>query len=143
MWCAGSSFIVVRGQHTSCGQGVLLHCTRGFSLIVFRWLLRVVAFFTLVAVGKGLLSSCGGVSNLVLTRCSSLVALGINSSCGGVPFSSCIVQRFLSIVAMCGGAVLQMWCVGSSCTSLMCCGCSSLVVMCAWAPLLWWHGYPL
>lgn len=33
---------------------------------------------------------------------------------GGGLLSSCIAQRFSAIVALCGGALLQMWCVGSS-----------------------------
>ena len=62
------------------------------------WLLRVVAVITLVAVGKGLLSSCG-FSNLVLssmllssfTGANSLVEVGVQvSSCGVGLLSSCI-----------------------------------------------------
>ena len=46
------------------------------------------------------------------------------SSDGGGLLSSSIVQGISSIVAMCGGALLQMWCVDSSlivesCTSLI------------------------
>jgi len=36
------------------------------------------------------------------------------SSDGGGLLSSSIVQGISSIVAMCGGALLQVWCVGSS-----------------------------
>ena len=54
---------------------------------------------------------------------SSLSAVGVNtlvvvggpvSSCGGGLLSSSIVQVISSIVAMCGGAPVQVWCVGSS-----------------------------
>ena len=54
---------------------------------------------------------------------SSLFAVGVNSlvvvggqvsSDGGGLLSSSIVQGISSIVAMCGGALLQVWYVGSS-----------------------------
>ena len=46
------------------------------------------------------------------------------SICGGGLLSNCIGQRYSTVVAMCGGALLQMWCVDSSlivesCTSLI------------------------
>ena len=46
------------------------------------WLLQVVAVITLVVVCKGLISSCGEVSNLVLPK-------RVLSSCSGVQLSSC------------------------------------------------------
>ena len=46
------------------------------------------------------------------------------STCGGGLLSNCIGQRFSAIVAVCGGALLQMWCVGSS---LIVASCPSLI----------------
>ena len=59
-----------------------LHCTGGFSLVVIWWLLQVVAVIILVDLCKGKISSCGGVSNLVLSK-------RFLSSCSGVRLSSC------------------------------------------------------
>lgn len=56
------------------------------------WLLGVVATINLVAVGKALLSSCGGFSNLVLSRM-------LLSSCAGGQLSS-----------WGGCSSLQLWC---------------------------------
>jgi len=50
---------------------------------------------------------------------------GLVSSCGGGFLSSCIGRGFSSIVPMCGRALLQMWCVG---TSLVVASCTSLVM---------------
>ena len=73
----------MHGQHTSCGQGLsVVALYWGFSLVVMWWLLQVVAVITLVAVCKGLISSCGGISNLVLSK-------RLLSSCSGVQLSSC------------------------------------------------------
>ena len=57
-----------------------LHSTSGFSLVMVLWVLQVVVVITLVAVGKGLLSNCGGVANLVLSR-----RLLSSCSCGHLP----------------------------------------------------------
>ena len=46
----------------------------------------------------------------------SLVVVGVSSCCIG--------QGFSPIVAMCGGALLKMWCVGSSLVAI----CTSLIV---------------
>ena len=70
------------------------------------WLLRVVAVVTLVAMSKGLIYSCGEVSNIVLSRrllscCSggislvlwmpkSLVVVGVSSCCIGQGFERVI-----------------------------------------------------
>ena len=79
---------------------------------------------------------------------SLFVVGGQVSTCGGL-LSSCIGQRFSAIVALCGGALLQMWCVGSSLTVA---SCTTLIVLwvilsCsdvyAWVPLMWWCGAPL
>ena len=56
------------------------------------------------------------------------------SSCGGGLLSIGDAQGFSSIFAMFSEVLLQMWYVGSSldvasCTSLIVCGCSSLVVI--------------
>ena len=64
-----------------------------------------------------------GFAILFYPEGSSLFAVGVNtlvvvggqvSSDGGGLLSSSIVQGISSIVAMCGGALLQVWCVGSS-----------------------------
>ena len=50
---------------------------------------------------------------------------GQGSSCGEYLLVNCIVQGFSSTVAMWGGALLQMWCVGSS---LVVSSCTSIFV---------------
>ena len=156
MQCAGSSLMVIRGQHTSCGQGLYLHCTGGFSLIVVWWLLWLVAVVTLVTLDKVPLCSFDGVSNILLPRRPfSSSSGGPLPSCGSwihlclwFLLSSCIVPGFSSIVAECGGALLQIWCV-DFCQVLV--SCASLIVpwllfscmVCTWAPLFLWLGAPL
>ena len=63
---------------------------------MLRWLLQIVTVFTLIAVGKGLLSSCGGVSSLVL---STLVTVGIPLYLWWV-VKSLVVVEFSSLVAL-------------------------------------------
>lgn len=74
----------------------------------------MAALAKLFAIGKGVLSSCGVVSNIVLSRRflswqlgnSLFEVVGQGSICGGGLLSNCIGQRFSTVVAMCGGALL-------------------------------------
>ena len=117
------------GDLSSCSVVPLLNCYSGDCNCCYSCCIA-----TTVAVGEGLLCSCGGVSDLVLSirllSCYSggnslFVVGGQVSSCGGGLFSNCIRQRFSTVVSVCGGALLQMWCMG---TCLIMVSCMSLIV---------------
>lgn len=106
-----------------------------------------MAVVTLVTLDKVPLCSFDGVSNILLPRRPfSSSSGGPLPSCGSwihlclwFLLSSCIVPGFSSIVAECGGALLQIWCV-DFCQVLV--SCASLIVpwllfscmVCTWAP---------
>ena len=63
------------------------------------WLLRVVAVVTLVAMSKGLIYSCGEVSNIVLSR-------RLLSCCSG---GISLVLVDAQVFSCCGGLLLLHW----------------------------------